>query len=175
MLLGRGAAVRVLLETCAPSPCAPKVRQKPEAFHLRGLGPPRTERVRGVASVGRAGPGEVLYSGGPESVQRQSVFTKRKNGFFGDRISANSRIMVPQRAERVRGVVHIGSKIRAGKGTVNYFGSGGLEYMYASQSSPNEIMFCLGGELQQAVVYWCSLLIARSCMHDIYDLSLIHI
>ena len=81
--------------------------------------------------------------------------------------------MVPHRGERVGGVVHIGSKIRAGKGTVNYFGSGGLEYMYASQSSPNEIMFCLGGELQQAVVYWCSLLIARSCMHDIYDMCVL--
>ena len=29
-------------------------------------------------------------------------------------------------------------------------------------------MGCSGGELQQAVVSWCSLLIARSCMHDIY-------
>ena len=60
VLLGRGAAVRALLATCAPSPCASKVLGKPEAFPLRGLGPPRTERVRGVASVGRAGPGEVL-------------------------------------------------------------------------------------------------------------------
>ena len=31
---------------------------EPEAFPLRGLGHPRTERVRGVASVGRSGPGE---------------------------------------------------------------------------------------------------------------------
>ena len=49
-----------------------KVRRKPEAFPLRGLGLPGTERVRGVASVGRTGPGEVLLaifgSGGPESV-----------------------------------------------------------------------------------------------------------
>ena len=69
MILGRGAAVRALLPTCAPSPCASKVRRKPEACSLRRLGPPRTERVRGVASVGRAG--EVLWSifgsGGPES------------------------------------------------------------------------------------------------------------
>ena len=61
VLLGRGAAVRALLATCAPSPCASKIRRKPEAFSLRGLGPPRTERVRGVALVGRAGPGEEPY------------------------------------------------------------------------------------------------------------------
>ena len=59
VLLGRGAAVRALLATCPPSPCALKVLRKPEAFPLRGLGPPRTDRVRGVASVVRAGPGEV--------------------------------------------------------------------------------------------------------------------
>ena len=53
MLLGRGAAVRALLATCAPSPCASKVRRKPEAFPLRGLSLSRTERVRGVESVGR--------------------------------------------------------------------------------------------------------------------------
>ena len=61
VLLGRGGAVLVLLATCAPSPCGSKVPRKPEDFPLRGLGPPRTERVRGVASVGRSGPGEVLY------------------------------------------------------------------------------------------------------------------
>ena len=55
----RGTAVRALLATCAPSPFASKVRRKPEAFPLRGLSVPRTERVRGMASVGRAGPGEV--------------------------------------------------------------------------------------------------------------------
>ena len=55
-----GGAVRALLATCAPSPGASKVLRKPEAFPIRGLGPPRTERVRGVASVGRSGPGEVL-------------------------------------------------------------------------------------------------------------------
>ena len=76
--------------------------------------------------------------------------------------------MVAHRAERVWGVVCIGSKIRAGKSTVNYFGSGGPESIYASQSSPSEIMGCLGEELQQAVVSWCSLLIARSCINDIY-------
>ena len=43
VLLGRGATVRALLATCAPSPCASKVRRKPEAFPLWGLGPPRTE------------------------------------------------------------------------------------------------------------------------------------
>ena len=60
VLLGRGAAVRALLETCEPSPCASKVRRKPEAFPLRGLGFPRTQRIRGVASVGKSGMGEVL-------------------------------------------------------------------------------------------------------------------
>ena len=39
---------------------ASKVLRKPEAFPIQKLGPPRTERVRGVASVGRSGPGEVL-------------------------------------------------------------------------------------------------------------------
>ena len=66
-----GGAVRALLATCARSPCASKVRGKSEAFPRWGLRPPRTERVRGMASVGRSGPGEVLYivlgSGGPES------------------------------------------------------------------------------------------------------------
>ena len=60
VLVGRGGAVRPLLATVAPSPCASKVRRNPEAFPLRGLGSPRTARVRGVASVGRSGPGEVL-------------------------------------------------------------------------------------------------------------------
>ena len=72
VLLGRGAAVRALRATCAPSLFASRVCSKPEAFPLRGLGPPRTERVRGVASVERAGPGKVLSiifgSAGPESV-----------------------------------------------------------------------------------------------------------
>ena len=67
-----GGAVCPPLTPCAPSPCASKVRRKPEPFSLQGLGPPRTECVRGVASAGRAGPGEVLLitfgSGGPESV-----------------------------------------------------------------------------------------------------------
>ena len=62
VLLGRGAAVRALLTTCAPSPCASKILWKPEAFPLRGLGPPRTERVWGVASVARSGPGELLLA-----------------------------------------------------------------------------------------------------------------
>ena len=72
VLLGRGGAVHALLATCALSPCASKVRWKPEAFPVQGLGPPRTEGVRGMASVGRAGPGEVLQiifgSEEPESV-----------------------------------------------------------------------------------------------------------
>ena len=99
VLLGRGAAVRALLATCAPSPCASKVLRKPEAFPLQGLGSPKAEHVQGVASVGRAGPGEVLQiifgSGGPESVLRQSVCTEWKNGCFGDRASSNSCTMVP--------------------------------------------------------------------------------
>ena len=60
VLLWREAAVRALQATCAPSPCASKVRRKPEAFPLRGLGFPRTQRIRGVASVGKSGMGEVL-------------------------------------------------------------------------------------------------------------------
>ena len=153
VLLGRGAAVRALLATCAPSPCPSKVLRKPEAFPLRGLSPPRTERDRGVASVGRCREKYCkLFSVRETRVKRQSVCTEWKNGFFGDRTSANSRIMVPHRAERVWGVVHIGSKIRVGKSTVNSFGSGGPESMYASQSSPSEIIGCLGEELQQAVV-----------------------
>ena len=40
--------------------------------------------------------------------------------------------------------------------------------MQASQSAPSERMGSLGTEMHQAVVSWCSLLIARSCMHDIY-------
>ena len=55
-------------EGCSPRPsgdvCTEPLRlevlRKAEAFPLRGLGPPRMERVRGVASVGRPGPGEVL-------------------------------------------------------------------------------------------------------------------
>ena len=82
-----GGAVRALLATCASSPCASKVRGKSEAFPLRGLGPPRTERVRGMASVGRSGPGEVLQivigSGRPEPSLRQQVCTVRsKNNTY---------------------------------------------------------------------------------------------
>ena len=54
----------------------------------------------------------------------------------------------------------IGSKIRAGRSTLNYFGSGGPESVYASQSA-GEITGSLGTELQQLVVSWYSLLIAR--------------
>ena len=70
--------------------------------------------------------------------------------------------MEPPRAKRVWGVVSVA---RSGPGKVLqfFFGSGGPESVYASQR-----MGCLKGELQQAVVSWCSLLIARSCMHDIY-------
>ena len=97
VLLGRGAAVRALLATCAPSPCASKVRRKPEAFPLRGLGPPRTERVRGVVSVGRAGPGEVLPGihyfrfGRTRVCIYESVCTEWKNWFFRDRTAGSSR------------------------------------------------------------------------------------
>ena len=35
---------------------------RPEAFPLRGLGPPRTKRVWGVASVAKSGPGELLLA-----------------------------------------------------------------------------------------------------------------
>ena len=86
VLRGRGAAVRVFLATCALSPCASKVLRKPEASTLRGLGPPRTERVRGVASVGRSGPGEVLSiifgSGGPGSVYVSQSAPSEKMGSF---------------------------------------------------------------------------------------------
>ena len=37
-----------------------EVLWKPEAFRLRGSGPPRTERVWEMASVARSGPGELL-------------------------------------------------------------------------------------------------------------------
>ena len=47
----------------------------------------RTERVRGVASVGRAEPGEVLYiifgSGGPESVYASQSAPSERMGSFG--------------------------------------------------------------------------------------------
>ena len=47
-------------DVCA-EPLRLEVIWKPDAFPLRGLGPPRTERVWGVASVARSGPGDVLY------------------------------------------------------------------------------------------------------------------
>ena len=46
-----------------------------------------------------------------------------------------------------------------------FFGSAGPESQYASQSA-SERMGSFGTELQQAVVSWCSLLFARSCIHD---------
>ena len=46
--------VRTLLTTCAPSPRALKF-WKTEAFRLRGLCPPRMERVWGVTSAARFG------------------------------------------------------------------------------------------------------------------------
>ena len=46
-------------DMCA-EPFRLEVLRKPEAFPLRELGPPRTERVWGVASVARSGPGELL-------------------------------------------------------------------------------------------------------------------
>ena len=61
--------------------------RKPEAFPLRGLSRPRTERVRGVASVGRSGPGEVLKinfgSGRPESVYAIQSAPSERMGSFG--------------------------------------------------------------------------------------------
>ena len=48
-------------DVCA-APLRLEVLWKPEAFPLRGLGRPRTERVWGVASVPRSGPGELLLA-----------------------------------------------------------------------------------------------------------------
>ena len=87
VILGWGAAVRVLLAACTPSPCSSKFLREPETFPLRGLGPPRTERVWGVASLGRSGPGEVLFtifgSGGPESVYASQSAPSEIMGSFG--------------------------------------------------------------------------------------------
>ena len=107
---GRGGAVRALLATDAPGPCASNMLWKPEAFFLRGLGPPKTERVWGVASVARSVPGGVY--------------------------------------------------------TATFFGSGEPESVYANQCASKRMGF-LGTELQQAIVSWCYLLIARSHMYDI--------
>ena len=149
MLLGRGGAVR------ASAPFWRRVRRA--VAHRRFSGNPRRSLFGGWALPERdvfgGGIGRKIRAGrstvndfrfGRTRVKRQSFCTEWKNGFFGDRTSANSRIMVPHRAERVWGVVHIGSKIRAGKVTVNYFGSGGPASIYACQSSPSEIMACLG-------------------------------
>ena len=45
------------------------------------------------------------------------------------------------------------------------FGSGGRGSVYPSYSAPRERIGSIGRELQQAVVSWCYLLIARSRMH----------
>ena len=61
----RGGAPRARVRSLRPSgdvcadPCAPKFRRDPEAFHLWGTGPSRTESIWGVASVGTTGPDEV--------------------------------------------------------------------------------------------------------------------
>ena len=69
VLLGRGAGVHALLATCAES-LRLELIWKPEAFPLRGLGPPRTARVWGLASVARSRPEKTTViqfcSGGPE-------------------------------------------------------------------------------------------------------------
>ena len=101
VLLARGAAVRALVATCAPSPCASKLLWKPEAFPLRGLGPPRTERVWRVASVARSGPGELLlaliyFRFGrtrvcitPIGLHRVKIIGSFR--FFGERTAASNR------------------------------------------------------------------------------------
>ena len=63
VLLGRRGGVRAIsLDVCA-EPSRLEVIRKPKAFLLRVLGPPRTERARGVASVATSGPGKstVIY------------------------------------------------------------------------------------------------------------------
>ena len=56
-----GPSLRPSRDVCA-EPLRLEVLWKLEAFPLRGLGPPRTERVWGVASVARSGPGELLLA-----------------------------------------------------------------------------------------------------------------
>ena len=109
VLLGRGAAVRALLATCAPSPCASKVRRNPRRSLFGGWALPERN----------------VFGGG------------------------------------------IDRKIRAGRSTVIFCGSGGPESAYASQSAPSERMGSFGTEPQQAIVSWFCLLIARSCVHVI--------
>ena len=54
-----GRSPRPSGDLCA-EPLRLELLSKPEAFPLRGLGPSRTERVWGLASVARSGQGEVL-------------------------------------------------------------------------------------------------------------------
>ena len=149
-----GRSPRPSGDVCAeplPLEGSPETRGVPSS----GAGPSQNGTCSGggIGRKIRAGRSTVNdFRFGRTRVKRQSFCTEWKNGFFGDRTSANSRIMVPHRAEHVWGVVHTGRKIRAGKRTLNYFGSGGPESIYASQSSSSEIMGCLGEELQQAVV-----------------------
>ena len=56
---GGDRSPRTSLHVCA-EPLRLDVLWKPEALPVRWLGPPRTERVWGVASVARSGPGELL-------------------------------------------------------------------------------------------------------------------
>ena len=123
VLLGWRAAVRALLATYAPSPCASKVHQKPGTFPLRRLGRPRTARVRGVASLGRSGPEVVLKiifgSAGPES--SQSAPSGRMGSFGTVPQQAVESWRFPDR-NVFRGWYR--SKIRAGNVFLISFGSG---------------------------------------------------
>ena len=56
-----GRSPRPSRDVCA-EPLRLEVLWKPKAFPLLGLGPPRTERVWGVASVARSGAGELLFA-----------------------------------------------------------------------------------------------------------------
>ena len=58
---GGDRSPRTSLHVCA-EPLRLDVLWKPEALPVRWLGPPRTERVWGVASVARSRPGELLLA-----------------------------------------------------------------------------------------------------------------
>ena len=97
----RGGAVRALLKTFVPSPYASKVRRKPEALPLRGLGPPRTERVRGggIGRKIRARTTTVIYIRfgrtraciTPISLHREKILLIGSFRFLGKRIAASNR------------------------------------------------------------------------------------
>ena len=99
--------------------------------------------------------GECSSGGGPQS----APFWRRVRRALAPRSLETRGVPSPGAGPYQNGTCFmgdIGSKIRAGRSTANFFRFGRPESVYAIPYAPSERMGSLGIELQQALVSWCA-------------------